>query len=180
MLITTNYGKFFQRWEYQTTLPASWEICVQIKKQQLELDMEQWTGSRFGKAFLKALYCHPAYLTYMWSASWEMPDWMKHRLESRFLEEISTTSLSRWHHPYGRKWRGTDESERGEWVKSCLKTNILKTKIMASGSIMSCQIEKQWKQWQTFFSWSRKSLWMLTAAMKIKDACSLEKKLWQT
>ena len=47
--ITTNYGKFFKRWEYQTTLPASWEICTQIKKQKLELDMEQQTGSKLGK-----------------------------------------------------------------------------------------------------------------------------------
>ena len=63
--ITTNYGKFLERWEYQTTWPASWEICVQSKKQQLELDMEQWTGSRLGKEDVKAVCCHPAYLTYI-------------------------------------------------------------------------------------------------------------------
>ena len=57
--ITTNYGKFFKRWEYQTTLSASWEICFQVKKQQLELDMEQWTGSKSGKEYIKAIYCHP-------------------------------------------------------------------------------------------------------------------------
>ena len=50
------------RWEYQTTLPASWEICMQDKKQQLELDMEWWTGSELGKEYVKAVYCHPAYL----------------------------------------------------------------------------------------------------------------------
>ena len=61
-LITINCGKFSKRWEYQTTLPASWEICMQIKKQQLEPDMEQWTGSKLGKEFIKAVYCHPAYL----------------------------------------------------------------------------------------------------------------------
>ena len=49
MWITTNYGKFLTRWEYQTTLPASWETCLQVKKQQLEVDMEQWTGSKLGK-----------------------------------------------------------------------------------------------------------------------------------
>ena len=59
--------KFFKRWEHQTTLPASWEICMQVKKQQLELDMEQWTDSKLGKEYVKALYCHPAYLTYMQS-----------------------------------------------------------------------------------------------------------------
>ena len=59
--ITTNCGKFFKRWEYQTTWPASWEICRQIRKQQLELDMEQQTGSKSGKVCIKAIYCHPAY-----------------------------------------------------------------------------------------------------------------------
>ena len=57
--ITTNYGKFFKRWEHQTTLPASWEICMQVKKQQLEPDMEQWTGSKLGKEHVKAEYCNP-------------------------------------------------------------------------------------------------------------------------
>ena len=61
--ITTNCGKFFKRWENQTTWPASWEICMQVKKQQLELDMEQQTGSKSGKKYIKAVYCHPAYLT---------------------------------------------------------------------------------------------------------------------
>ena len=54
--IATNCGKFFKRWEYQTTWPASWEICVQVKKQQLELDMEQWTGSKLAKEYVKAVY----------------------------------------------------------------------------------------------------------------------------
>ena len=62
--ITTNCGKFWKRWEYQTTWPASWEMCMQVKKQQLEPDMELQTGSRPGKEYVKAVYCHPAYLTY--------------------------------------------------------------------------------------------------------------------
>ena len=90
--ITTNYGKFFKRWEYQTTWPASWEICMWVKKQQLEPDMEQWTGSKLGKEYIKAVYYHPAYLTYMQSTSCEMPGWIKHKLESRLLGEISITS----------------------------------------------------------------------------------------
>ena len=61
---------------------------MQIKKQQLELDMEQKTGSKLEKAYIKAAYCHPAYLTYMQSTSWEMPGWMKHKLESGLLGEI--------------------------------------------------------------------------------------------
>ena len=69
--ITTNCGKLLKRWEYQTSLPASWETCVQVKKQQLELDMEQWTGSKWEKGYVEAVYCHPAYLTNMQSTSWE-------------------------------------------------------------------------------------------------------------
>ena len=65
---------------------------MQVKKQQLELDMEQRTGSKLGKEYVKAVYCHPAYLTYMQSASCEMPGWMKHKLESRLPGEISITS----------------------------------------------------------------------------------------
>ena len=56
-------GKFFKRWEYQTTWPASWEICMQVKKQQLELCMKQQTSSKLEKEYVKAVHCHPAYLT---------------------------------------------------------------------------------------------------------------------
>ena len=65
---------------------------MKVKKQQLEPDMEQWTGSKLGKEYVKAVYCHPVYLTYMQSTSYEMLGWMKHKLESRLLEEISRTS----------------------------------------------------------------------------------------
>ena len=65
---------------------------MQVRKQQLELDMEQQTGSKSGKEYVKAVYCHPAYLTYMQSTSWEMPGCMKHKLESRLPEEISITT----------------------------------------------------------------------------------------
>ena len=72
------------------------EICIQVKKQQLELDMEQQTGSKLGKEYVKAVYCHPAYLIYMQSMNSmlneEMPGWMKHKLESRLPGEISLTS----------------------------------------------------------------------------------------
>ena len=70
--ITINYWKFWKRWEYQTTWSASWEICMQVRKQQLELDMEQQTGSKQEKEFIRAVYCHPVYLTYMQSTSSEM------------------------------------------------------------------------------------------------------------
>ena len=65
---------------------------MQVNKQQLELDMEQWTGSKLGKEFNKAVYCHPAYLTYMQSISWDMLGWMKHKQESMLLGEISIIS----------------------------------------------------------------------------------------
>ena len=65
---------------------------MQVKKLQSELDMEQQTGYKSRKEYIKAVYCHPAYLTYMQSTSCEMPDWMKHKLESRLPGEISVTS----------------------------------------------------------------------------------------
>ena len=83
---------FLKRWEYQTTLPASCETHMQVKKHQLEPDMEQQTGSKLGKVYVKAVYCHPAYLPYMQSISCEMPGWMKHKPEPRLLGEISITS----------------------------------------------------------------------------------------
>ena len=85
--ITTNCGKFFKRWEYQTTWPASWEICMQVRKQQLELDMEQRTSSKSGKEYIEAVYCHPAYLTSMQSTSWETLGWKKPKLESDCQEK---------------------------------------------------------------------------------------------
>ena len=90
--ITTNHGKFIKRWEYQSTWPASWEIYMQVKRQQLELDMEQQTGSTSGKKYVKATYCHPAYLTYMQNTSCKMMGLMKHKLEARLPGEISITS----------------------------------------------------------------------------------------
>ena len=95
--ITTNCWKFWKKWEYQTTWPASWEICMQVKKQQLELDMEQRTVSKLGKESDKAWYLtrmqlNTWYLTRMQSASCERLGWMNHKLESRLPGEISTTS----------------------------------------------------------------------------------------
>ena len=71
-------------------LPASWETCMQVKNQQLELDLEQQTGSSLGKEYVKAVYRHPTYLTSMQSTSYEMPDWMKHKLE--LPGQVSITS----------------------------------------------------------------------------------------
>ena len=119
---------------------------MQIKKQQLELDMEQKTGSKLGKEYIKTVYCHPAYLTYMQSTSREMLDWMKHKLESRLPGEISINNL--------RFADGTIlMAESKEELKSLLmkvkeesektgsKFNIQKTEIVASNPITSCQID---------------------------------------
>ena len=83
--------KFFKRWEYQNMLPVTCETCMKDKKRQLELDMEQWTGSNLRTEYVKAIYCHPVYLTYM-QRIWEMVGWMNHKLESKLLGEILTTS----------------------------------------------------------------------------------------
>ena len=91
---------------------------MEAKKQQLELDMEQWTGSKLRKEYINAVYCQLAYLTYMQSTSCKMPGWMKHKLESRWPGEISISSDMQMTPPYGRKQRKTkeplDESERRE------------------------------------------------------------------
>ena len=97
---------------------------MQVRKQQLELDMEQQTGSKQEKEYVKPVYCHHAYLTYMQSTSWETLGWKKHKLESRLPGEISITSYMQMTPPLWQKLRGTkkplDESEKGEW-KSWLK-----------------------------------------------------------
>ena len=117
---------------------------MQIKKQELELDVKQQTGSKLGKEYIKAVYCHPAYLTYMQSISCEMLGWMKRKLESRLLGEISITSdmqmittfMAESEELKSLLMKVTEESE-----KVGLKLNIQKTKIMASGPITSWQID---------------------------------------
>ena len=77
MWITKYYGKFLWRWEYQCILRSSWETCVQDKKQQLEPDIKQQTGSKLGKKYVKKVYCHLVYLIYMQSTLYKTQDWMK-------------------------------------------------------------------------------------------------------
>ena len=117
---------------------------MQVKKQQLELDMEQQTGSKLGKEYVKAVYCYPAYLTSMQSTPCEMPGWMKHKLESRLPGEIWITLEI-----YAYDTTLPAESEvlksllikvKEESEKVGLKLNIQKTKIMATGPITSWQI----------------------------------------
>ena len=95
--------KILREMGIQGHLPASWEIWMQDKKQQLELDMEQQIGSNLEKEHIKTVYCHPAYLTYMQNTSREMLGWMKHKLESRLLGEISITSDMQMTPPFWQK-----------------------------------------------------------------------------
>ena len=94
--ITTNSGKFLKR-EGSTRPPylSPEKVYIWVRKQQLELDMEQQTGSKQEKEYIKAVYCHPAYLTYMQSTSCEMPGWINHKLESRLLGEIYKPQICR-------------------------------------------------------------------------------------
>ena len=84
-------------------IPDHLTCCMQAEKQQLELDMEQQTGSKLGKEYVKAVYCHPAYLTYMQSTSYKMLGWMKHKLESRLPGEISINSDTQMTPPLWQK-----------------------------------------------------------------------------
>ena len=130
---------------------ASWEICMQVKKQQLELYIEKQTGFKSGKDHVKAVYCHLAYLTNIKCTSCEMPGWMKHKMEAREIEggEILITS----------DMMATSEEElksllikvKEESEKAGLKLNIQKTKIMASSPITSWQIDGETMEAVTVF-----------------------------
>ena len=111
---------------------------MQVRKQELELDMEQHTGSKQEKEYVKAVYCHPAYLTYMQSTSWETLGWRKHKLESRLTGKISITSdmqITPLIAESELKRFLMKVKEKSEKVG--LKLSIQKTKIVASGPITS-------------------------------------------
>ena len=141
--ITTNCGKSLKRWEYQTTLPASWEICIQVKKQQLELDMEQKTGSKLGKEYVKAVYFHPACLTYRQEYIMRNT-----RLdEAQAVIKIAGRNINNLRYADDAILMAESEELKSflmkvkeESEKVGLKLNIQKMKIMASGPITSWQI----------------------------------------
>ena len=125
--------KNFKVWLYQATLPLSQETYMQDKKQQLELDMEHQTDSKLGKEYIKAVYCHSAYLTSMQSISCIMPDWMTHKLESiagrninnpRFADDTTLMADSE------EELKSLLMKVKEESEKAGLKLNIQKTKIM--------------------------------------------------
>ena len=151
---------------------------MQVRKQQLELDMEQQTSS-------KGCILSPCLFNFYAEYIMRNAGWKKHKLESRLPGEIinnlryadDTTIMAESEEELkSLLMKVKEESE-----KVGLKLNIQKTKIMASSPVTSWEIEgKQWKQCQTLFFWAPKSLQMVTAAMKLKDAYSLEGKLWPT
>ena len=118
---------------------------MHVKKQQLEPDMEQRTGSKLGKEYIKAVYCLLAYLTYTQSTSWEMPDWMKHKLDPDCREEYQSPSDMQMIPPLWqkvkKKLKNLLKKVKQESEKVGLKFNIQKMKIMASGPITSWQID---------------------------------------
>ena len=169
--------------EIPDLLTNSWEICMQVKKPQLELDMEQQTGSKLEKEYIEAVYCHPAYLTYMQSTSWEMLGWRKQagiKIAGININNLryadDTTLMAESQELKSLLMKVKEESE-----KAGLKLSIQKTKIMASDPITSWQVERQKVGAVIDFNLGApKSLQMVTEAMKLKDACSLEEKLWPT
>ena len=153
---------------------------MQVKKQKLELDMEQQTGSKSEKEYVKAVYCHPVYLTYMQSTLCEMLGWMTHKLESRLLGEISISSDIQMTPPLWQKVKEELKSllrkVKEESEKAVLKVNIHKTNIMASGPITSWQIDGETIETvRDFILGAPKSLQMVIAAMKLKDASPWKK-----
>ena len=136
---------------------------MQVKKQHLDPDMEQQTGSKLGKEYIKAENCHPAYLTYMQGTLCEIPCWMNHKQDSRLLGEISInlryTEDNTLMEEIEEELKSLLMKVKEKSEKTGLKLNIQKTKIMASSPITSWQNDgKQRKQWQILFSWAPKSL----------------------
>ena len=153
---------------------------MQVKKQQLELDMEPWTSSKLGKEYAKAIYCHPAYLTYMQSTSCKMLGWMKHRLESSFQGEISITLDMQMTSPLWQKAKKEIKSllmKVKEESESWLKTQHSKNKDHGiwSHHFMANKRGNNGNRDRPFWG-APKSLQMVTAATKLKDVCSLGKK----
>ena len=159
---------------------------MQVRKQQLEPDMEQHTGSEKEKEYVKAVYCHPAYLTSMQSTSWDVLTGLE---EAQAGMKIAGRNINNLRYADNTTLMAESEEElkslsmkvKEESEKVGLKLNIQKSKSMASGPITSWEIDgEQGKQWLTLFFWAPKSLQMVIAAMKLKDAYSLEGKLWPT
>ena len=154
---------------------------MQVKKQQLELDMKRWNASKLGKQYVKAVYCHLAYLTCMQSTSCQMPD-----CEAHVGINIARRNINNFRYADDTTLTAESEEElksilmkvKEESEKADLKLNIQKTKIMASGPITSWQIDGETVETVAdFILEAPKSLQMVTAAIKLIDAYSLAEKL---
>ena len=143
--ITTNWCKILKEMSIPNHLTCLLRNLYGGQEATVKPNMEQETGSKSGKEYIKAIYCHPAYLTYMQSTSCQMMDWMKHKLESRLPGEISITSDMQMTPPLREKSEEELKSllmkVKEESEKVGLKLNIQKTKMMASGPITSRQID---------------------------------------
>ena len=183
--IITNCGKFLKKWECQTTLPASWEICMQVKKQQLQVDMEQRIGSKLGKENIKAillsLCLFNLYAEYIMRNAGQDEAQTGIKIARRNINNLryadDTTLMAESEEELkSLLMKVKEESEKGG-----LKLNIQKTKTMASGPITPWQINGETVQTVADFIFlGSKTLQKVTADMKLKDACSLEEKLWPT
>ena len=156
---------------------------MQVRKQQLELDMEQQTDSKWEKVYIKAVYCHPACLTYvqniMRNTGLEEAQ-AGIKIAGRNINNLRYADDTTLMAESEEELKSLNESERGEW-KVGLKLNIQKTKIMASGPITPWEIDGETVETVSIIPfWAPKSLQMVTAAMKLTDAYSSEGKLWPT
>ena len=157
MWITTNCGKLLKKSEYQTTLPASWEICMQVKKQQLEPEMEQRTGSNLGEEYVKAVYCPPAYLSYMQRTSCEILGCMEFILPG----EISKPQTGRWHHPYWTSLVAQTVKHLPTmwetWVQSLGREDLLEKEMATHSSILPGK-SHGWRSLVGYSPWGHQEL----------------------
>ena len=182
-LCKSQLENFLKTWEYQTPLSVSWEIYMQVKKQQLELHEKQLNGSKLGMEYIKAVYCHPAYLTSMQSTSCEMPARWLTNCNQDCWKKYQQPKTCRWYHSNDRKRRETKEplgkGERRKW-KSWIKTQHSKNEDhgIRFHYVMANRREKSGNS-DIFYILGLQNhcRWW---GMKLKDACSLEEKLWQT
>ena len=189
--ITTNCGKFWTRWDYQTTWPASWEICMQVKKQQLEPDMERSSMERtwfqIGKAVQQGCILSPC----LFNLYSEYIRWNAGLDEAKAAIKISGRNINNFRYADDTTLMAESKQEltnvlmkvKDESEKVYLKLNSQKTKTIASGPITSWQIDRETMETVTGFidlrqSWAPKSLQMVTSSMKLKDTCSWEEKRW--
>ena len=157
------------------------EVGCRVKKQQLQPDMEKQTSLKLGKEYVKPVYCHPAYLTYMRCTSWETLGWVKHKLESRLPREILKTSDITLMAESKEELKSLLMKVKEENEKIGLRLNIQKTNIMASGPITSWQIDGETMKVVTdlIFFWLQNHCRMWLQPWNW-DTHSLGEKLWPT